>query len=98
MVHPPSGRPLRIAAAALALFGAFAAPGLVPTAAAAVLPEDRADVLYHRYEGDRVVVDGPSVLVRKKFADKVSVVANYYLDMVSSASIDVISTGEPSRT
>jgi hypothetical protein len=82
-------------AAAIALLGACVVPGLVPTAAAAVLPEDRADVLYHRYEGDRVVVDGPSVLVRKKFADKVSVVANYYLDMVSSASIDVLSTASP---
>ncbi len=64
-------------------------------AAAGVLPEDRADLLYHRYDGGGVVVDGPSVLVRKKFADKVSVVANYYLDMVSSASIDVLSTASP---
>jgi len=62
------------------------------TAGAAVLPEERADVLYHRYDGGGVVVDGPSVLVRKNFADKVSVSANYYLDMVSSASIDVLST------
>ncbi len=86
---------MRIATAALALLGAFAAHDFAQTAAAAVLPEDRADVLYHRYEGDQVVVDGPSVLVRKKFADKVSVVANYYLDMVSSASVDVISTASP---
>lgn len=88
-------RTARIAAAALALLGAFVAPGLVPTAAAGVLPEDRADVLYHRYEGDRVVVEGPSVLLRKKVGDKVSVVANYYLDMVSSASIDVLTTASP---
>ncbi|MFO1078914.1 MAG: DUF3570 domain-containing protein [Planctomycetota bacterium] len=77
----------------LALAGlALAACG---RAAAGVLPEDRADLLYHRYQGGGVTVDGPSVLVRKKFADKFSVVANYYEDMVSSASIDVLSTASP---
>jgi hypothetical protein len=80
---------------ALLLAATVLAPWLAAPATAAVLPEDRADVLYHRYEGDRVIVDGPSLLVRKKFADKVSVVANYYLDMVSSASIDVLSTASP---
>jgi hypothetical protein len=56
---------------------------------AAVLPEDRADVLYHRYQGGGVTIDGPSVLVRKKLGERFSVAANYYMDMVSSASIDV---------
>lgn len=69
--------------------------GLALPAAAAVLPEDRADVLYHRYEGGGVTIDGPSLLVRKKFADQYSVSANYYVDMVSSASIDVVSTASP---
>lgn len=64
-------------------------------AQAGVLPEDRADILYHRYDGGGVTIDGPSVLVRKKFADKVSVAANYYVDMVSSASIDVVTTASP---
>jgi hypothetical protein len=58
-------------------------------AVAAVLPEDRADLLYHRYDGGGVTIDGPSVLVRKKFGEKLGVSANYYMDMVSSASIDV---------
>ncbi|MEZ5500149.1 MAG: DUF3570 domain-containing protein [Steroidobacteraceae bacterium] len=62
---------------------------------AGVLPEDRADVLYHRYDGGGVVIDGPSVLVRKKFFDKVSVAGNYYIDMVSSASVDVLSSASP---
>ncbi|MGB5325047.1 MAG: DUF3570 domain-containing protein [Pseudomonadales bacterium] len=57
---------------------------------AAVLPEERSDVMYHRYDGGGMVIDGPSVLVRKNFADKVSLAANYYVDNVSSASIDVI--------
>ena len=64
-------------------------------AGAAVLPDDRADVLYHRYEGGGVTVDGPSVLVRKNVAEKYSVVANYYVDLVSSASIDVMSQASP---
>ncbi len=85
----------RAAPGILLLAAAFVAPWLANPVGAAVLPEDRADLLYHRYDGGGVVVDGPSVLVRKKFADKVSVVANYYLDMVSSASIDVLSTASP---
>jgi hypothetical protein len=63
------------------------------TASAAVLPEDRADVLYHRYDGGGVTIHGPSVLVRKTMAEKYSVSANYYMDMVTSASIDVEVSG-----
>ena len=61
----------------------------------AVLPDDRADALYHRYDGGGVTIDGPSLLLRKKFAEKYSVSANYYMDMVSSASIDVMTTASP---
>lgn len=60
---------------------------------AAVLPDDRADVLYHRYDGGGVTIHGPSVLVRKKMAEKYSISANYYMDMVTSASIDVETSG-----
>jgi hypothetical protein len=63
------------------------------TASAGVLPEDRADMLYHRYEGGGVTIHGPSLLVRKTMAEKYSVSANYYLDMVTSASIDVETSG-----
>jgi hypothetical protein len=59
---------------------------------AGVLPEDRADVLYHYYEGGGVEIDGPSLLVRKKLGQSFSVSGNYYVDTVSSASIDVVST------
>lgn len=62
---------------------------------AGVLPEDRADVLYHLYDGGGVTIDGPSILVRKKVGKSISVVGNYYIDMVSSASIDVITTASP---
>ena len=68
----------------------IAAALLVPQQlTAAVLPEDRADVLYHSYEGGGVKIDGPSILVRKSIKDKFSLSANYYVDNVTSASIDV---------
>ncbi len=62
---------------------------------ASVLPEDRADFLYHRYEGGGVTIDGPSILIRKSVGNSLSLAANYYVDMVSSASIDVITTASP---
>src|SRR4051812_45623322 len=61
----------------------------------AILPEDRADVMYHGYDGGGLEVSGPSVLVRKGFNDRVSVWGNYYADMISSASIDVVATASP---
>lgn len=62
-------------------------------ATGAALPEERSDVMYHRYNGGGVTIDGPSVLVRKNFADQYSVSGNYYVDDISSASIDVVTTG-----
>ena len=60
-----------------------------------MLPEERVDSLYHNYNGGGITIDGPSVLVRKNFADKVSVSANYYVDNISSASIDVVLLASP---
>jgi Protein of unknown function (DUF3570) len=60
-----------------------------------VLPEDRADVMWHSYSGGDITVDGPSVLVRKKVGDNLSFSANYYEDMISSASIDVKLSASP---
>ena len=57
------------------------------------LPEERADALYHRYDGDGVTIDGPSLLVRKNYQETVSVAGSFYVDNVSSASIDVITSG-----
>lgn len=62
---------------------------------AAVLPADRADALYHSYDGGGVQVQGPSILVRKQVGQSVSVSANYYVDNISSASIDVMATASP---
>jgi len=71
------------------------AAGLAAPAHAGVLPEDRADALYFRYDGGGVVINGPSVLLRKSIGEHVSVSANHYVDMVSSASIDVETSASP---
>jgi Protein of unknown function (DUF3570) len=71
------------------LWIAIASTVSISAAYAGVLPEDRADVMYHSYSGGNVEVTGPSVLVRKKFGEQLSVSGNYYVDMVTSASIDV---------
>lgn len=60
---------------------------------AGVLPEDRADAMYHSYNGGGVTIDGPSYLVRKGDAKNFSISANYYIDSISSASIDVVTQG-----
>jgi hypothetical protein len=70
--------------------------GLVGTPAVAdVLPDDRADVLYHNYDGGGITIQGPSVLVRKKVGDHVSFFGSYYEDLISSASIDVKLSASP---
>jgi hypothetical protein len=76
----------RIAACALLAVAGVAAH-------AAVLPEDRADILYHRYSGGGITVEGPSVLVRKSIGESFSATANYYVDAITSASVDVVVSG-----
>ncbi len=75
----------------------FIAFGLLNAAIcqSAILPEDRADMLYHSYEGGGVEITGPSILVRKQIGDSFSASANFYVDSVTSASIDVIATASP---
>ncbi|MEM7562100.1 MAG: DUF3570 domain-containing protein [Pseudomonadota bacterium] len=63
---------------------------LAGSAQAAVLPEERGDILYHSYDGGGATIDGPAVLVRKNFGESVSVGVNHYVDNVTSASIDVV--------
>ena len=69
--------------------------GLCQAGVAGVLPDDRSDFLYHQYIGGGVEIDGPSILVRKSIGKNISVAGNYYVDMISSASIDVITTASP---
>lgn len=60
---------------------------------AGVLPEDRADVLYHIYDGGGITVKGPALLVRKKFGESLAANATYETDAVTGASIDVRTSG-----
>jgi Protein of unknown function (DUF3570) len=64
-------------------------------AIADVLPDDRADVMYHNYDGGGITIQGPSVLVRKKVGDNLSFTGSYYEDLISSASIDVKLSASP---
>lgn len=64
---------------------------IVGVAGAAVLPDDRADVFYSDYKGGGMDITGESVLVRKKFSEQFAVEANYFIDKVSGASVDVLS-------
>lgn len=73
------------------LGGLFAAHG----AKAAPLPPDRAEAIYHRYSGGGMTADGPALLVRKSIADKVSLTGQLYVDAVSNASVDVVTTASP---
>lgn len=72
--------------------------GLVASASAAhaaTLPEDHAEALFHSYDGGGVKANGPALLVRKSLADKVSLSGQVYVDAVSNASIDVVTTASP---
>ncbi len=71
--------------------------GGIGAAHAATLPEDGAETMYHSYDGGGVRADGPALLVRKSIADRVSLSAQYYVDAVSNASIDVVTTASPFR-
>jgi hypothetical protein len=92
---PPRNRDSRVGrcgrlAAALCLLGLAA---VAPRAA--VLPEDLAEIMYHSYDGGGVEVNGPALRVRKGFAKDFSAAATYYVDSISSASIDVVTSASP---
>jgi len=79
----------------LALLGSLLSV-LVPGVARAVdLPGDKAEALVHSYTGGGVNAYGPAFLVRKSLVDKVSLAGTYYMDAVSNASIDVVTTASP---
>ncbi|HEX7637865.1 MAG TPA: DUF3570 domain-containing protein [Burkholderiaceae bacterium] len=71
------------------------AGSLAGAAHAVDLPEDRAETMYHLYDGGGTRASGPAVLVRKSMLDRASVEAGYYVDSVSNASIDVVTTASP---
>jgi len=83
---------VRLLAALAGLLGGVFASG---AARAATLPEDRAEAMFHVYKGGGVTATGPALLVRKSLADKVSLTGSLYVDQVSNASIDVVTTASP---
>lgn len=64
-------------------------------AVAVDIPPDRAEALYHVYDGGGVQATGPALLVRKSLTDRISATGSYYIDAVSNASIDVVTTASP---
>jgi hypothetical protein len=81
-----------IAARLAGVLGGMLASGATQ---AVTLPEDRAEAMVHVYDGGGVRATGPALLIRKSLADRVSLSASYYVDMVSNASIDVVTTASP---
>jgi hypothetical protein len=80
----------RLGALALLALCVCAVPAL-----AGVLPDDRTDALYHRYEGGGITIQGPSILVQKKITDNFALTGNWYQDYISSASVDVKLSASP---
>lgn len=66
-------------------------------AAAATLAPDKGELLYHYYDGGGVTASGPALLVRKGLNDRMALSGSYYVDAVSNASIDVVTTASPFR-
>ena len=92
---PPACRGAVVAATKALLAAVLAVPGAVSVAQAATLPEDHSEVMFHSYDGGGVKATGPAVLVRKSLANRVSLSAGLYVDAVSNASIDVVTTASP---
>lgn len=79
------------------LLGALGALFGVNQAQAVDLPENRADLMLHSFNGGDVDAWGPALLVRKSLYDRFSLFGTYYADIVSNASIDVVTTASPYR-
>lgn len=62
---------------------------------AATLPEDAVELMYHSYDGGGVEVTGPALDLRKGFARDFSASLSYYVDSISAASIDVVTSASP---
>src|SRR5258708_11731872 len=70
---------------------AIAALLLVRSTSADVLPDNRADVFYSKYSGGGMDITGYSATARAKLTENFALEANYFVDKVSGASLDVLS-------
>ena len=59
---------------------------------AAILPDERIDTLFHYYNGGGITVQGPALQASKQVGNHTSLSAKYYVDSISSASIDVVTS------
>jgi len=64
---------------------------LVRSTSADVLPDNRADVFWSKYSGGGMDITGYSATARAKITENFAVEANYFIDKVSGASVDVLS-------
>jgi len=64
---------------------------LVRSTSADVLPDNRADVFWSKYSGGGMDITGYSATARAKITENFAVEANYFVDKVSGASVDVLS-------
>jgi len=53
-------------------------------------PQDEVSVGYNYYSGGGITVQGPAVIVRKELLNRMSIKAGTRVDLISSASIDVV--------
>jgi hypothetical protein len=94
-VAATEGSAARLYAAAARLAGLVAGGLAAAGADGATLPDPRGDAMIHIFSGGGVTAWGPAVMARQSFADTASVFGSYYVDSVSSASIDVVTTASP---
>jgi hypothetical protein len=64
---------------------------LIRSTSADVLPDNRADVFYSKYSGGGMDITGYSATARAKITENFALEANYFVDKVSGASVDVLS-------
>lgn len=62
---------------------------------AATLPQDRAEIAVHSYDGGGVEVMSSGVAARKTFGGNIAFGAHFQADAVTGASVDVVSTASP---
>ena len=60
-------------------------------------PEDEASIGYNYFDGGGITVHGPAMIVRKEVQGKTAIEAGARVDLVSSASIDVLTQGSKFR-
>jgi hypothetical protein len=59
--------------------------------------QDAVSTGYNYYSGGDLTVQGPAIIIKKDLADKMNVKAGYRVDMISSASIDVVTQASVHR-